>query len=444
MARLEELPAKVERQAPSSASTSSKPTRVPDGSHNPHLSSVASANAGEQEDHTAGPDPAQRDLKSHMQGFDEMPLFMRQVKGDEQGEDENTALEALKSLAFDGEPDEIAQNFKSQGTDYFKGKRFREAAGFFTQALDANPTDPSLREACLGNRAACNLELENYGAVLRDTSAVLSLNPRNSKAFYRASRALLQLDRTTEAVDCCDHALALGVESEKAGLNALREKIVKRDESRKRRENEKKERGRREKLDKEALLKGFLARGLWIETSSRPPDNPHPAHFDLEAQPSSSLPLVTSNGEANTAYQPADFIRTPIIFPVFLLYPAEERSDFISDYQEDVPLGEYLDRMFPPGGEALPWDSSGEYRTDNLRVYASTKARRLFKIGRGRSLREMIDLTAREEDAQKKMKRDGMILRDGMISLVVLPAGEKESKWVAKFKRERDQSTGGD
>ena len=54
---------------------------------------------------------------------------------------------------------EIAQNFKEQGNDYFKGKRYREALGFYTQGLEAKPTDPVLLEALLCNRAACNLEL---------------------------------------------------------------------------------------------------------------------------------------------------------------------------------------------------------------------------------------------------------------------------------------------
>jgi hypothetical protein len=56
-------------------------------------------------------------------------------------------------------PQEIAQNFKEQGNDYFKGKRYREALGFYTQGVDAKPTDAVLQEALLCNRAACNLEL---------------------------------------------------------------------------------------------------------------------------------------------------------------------------------------------------------------------------------------------------------------------------------------------
>ena len=54
---------------------------------------------------------------------------------------------------------EIAQNFKEQGNDYFKGRRHREALGFYQQGIDAKPTDQSLLEALYCNRAACNLEL---------------------------------------------------------------------------------------------------------------------------------------------------------------------------------------------------------------------------------------------------------------------------------------------
>jgi hypothetical protein len=54
---------------------------------------------------------------------------------------------------------EIAQNFKEQGNEYFKGKRYREALGFYTQGMSAKPDDVQLKEALLLNRAACNLEL---------------------------------------------------------------------------------------------------------------------------------------------------------------------------------------------------------------------------------------------------------------------------------------------
>ena len=53
----------------------------------------------------------------------------------------------------------MAENFKDQGNNYFKGKRYRDALGFYTQGVDAKPTNEKLLEALLCNRAACNLEL---------------------------------------------------------------------------------------------------------------------------------------------------------------------------------------------------------------------------------------------------------------------------------------------
>lgn len=54
---------------------------------------------------------------------------------------------------------EVAQNFKEHGNEFFKNKRYRDALGFYTQGVDAKPTDVALEEALLCNRAACNLEL---------------------------------------------------------------------------------------------------------------------------------------------------------------------------------------------------------------------------------------------------------------------------------------------
>lgn len=61
---------------------------------------------------------------------------------------------------------EVASGFKKQGNDYYVGKRYKEARGFYTQALDAYPTDVSLKESLLTNRAACNLALGMFDATV--------------------------------------------------------------------------------------------------------------------------------------------------------------------------------------------------------------------------------------------------------------------------------------
>jgi len=108
----------------------------------------------------AGPVPKPRPTEDKvLSAFESTPLFMKSLPEDD---NQDSVLSALQSLIYEGTPDEIAHNFKEQGNDYFKGKRFREALGFYTQGLDAKPTDPVILEAILCNRAACNLELGEY------------------------------------------------------------------------------------------------------------------------------------------------------------------------------------------------------------------------------------------------------------------------------------------
>lgn len=88
--------------------------------------------------------------------LNETPLFMKSLPENYQ---DNDTIQALQSLTFDGSPDEVALQFKEQANDYFKGKRFKEAIQFYTQSINANPSDKSLLESLYSNRAASNLEL---------------------------------------------------------------------------------------------------------------------------------------------------------------------------------------------------------------------------------------------------------------------------------------------
>ncbi|KAG8690793.1 hypothetical protein FRC11_009075, partial [Ceratobasidium sp. 423] len=174
-----------------------------------------------------------------LSAFDTTPLFMRDLptgkEGEASEEDQNT-LAALQSLIHEGDPEEIASNFKDQGNEYFKSRRFREAMGFYTQGVEAltiqsvdgkpkivevQEKDRSLYNALLLNRAAANLELENFGKVLKDVKLVLETDPQSPKALFRAAKALVKLRRYEEALDACDRCLAFdpgngGVKSIKA------------------------------------------------------------------------------------------------------------------------------------------------------------------------------------------------------------------------------------
>jgi hypothetical protein len=54
---------------------------------------------------------------------------------------------------------EVAQNFEEQGSEYFRGRSCKEALGFYTHRVDANPNDTRLKKALLLNCLAYDLEL---------------------------------------------------------------------------------------------------------------------------------------------------------------------------------------------------------------------------------------------------------------------------------------------
>lgn len=73
----------------------------------------------------------------------------------------------------------------------------------------------------------------------------------------------------------------------------------------------------------------------------------------------------------------------------------------------------------------------------NLVVYVETKERRLLKVGKELTLREVLGKARR--DAKGEVKKDGVVLRDGLLSFVVLVKGAQEKAWIEEFKRKRDE-----
>lgn len=122
-------------------------------------------------------------------------------------------------------------------------------------------------EACYVNRAACNLELRNYGRVLTDCSKCLEINPKNVKAFYRSARALFALDKLVETIDCCDHAL--GVDPENVNVKNIREKALKRKNEIDEKIRLKEEREERERTKKQRLAKALEVSSLRYATKPK-------------------------------------------------------------------------------------------------------------------------------------------------------------------------------
>lgn len=145
--------------------------------------------------------------------------------------------------------------------------------------------------------------------------------------------------------------------------------------------------------------------------------------------------VVIPNPDATqNPYQPSfdkdDATKSTLVFPVFLLYPQYATSDVISEYTENVPFQAHLDQMLPPKGSRPEWDKKAEYNVKNVNIYAMTAKKRLFKVGKNKTLREAFEAGK----SKPGEPRDGLELKDGCLTFVVVPRGAIENQWIAEFK----------
>ena len=330
---------------------------------------------------------------------------------------------------------EVALNFKEQGNSYFEGKRWREAADFYTQGIDAKPTDKALLQALHINRAACNLELsmhihfllggvlndriENYGKVLRDCSIAITINNKSSKAYYRSALALVALERYEEAVDSCSRCL--GFDSTNRPVLSLKEKAGKLHSTKVMKEQERQERLREAEEKRRRLQLAFKVRDDQIPRC-------HKIHLEWQERHLTVVPNPKGTPEVDDKphFDEEDPNKSSLIFPVHFLYPQHATSDMVPDFHEDTSFGEHLTVMFPPNAEPPNWDRAGEYVNGRLSIYAATGRKRLLKIGKKMTLRDVIREAGKDGD--------GLELQGGCLAVIVVPRGAVETKWIAEFK----------
>jgi len=343
--------------------------------------------------------------------------------------EENDELEAFKALAYEGTPSEVAGNFKEQGNDVFKLKRWADAKEFYTKAINvllpesrnraaakaAGTTEsPSsedateiaeqrkLLEACLGNRSACHVQLRNYRSATLDCAHVLRLNPKNVKAFYRCGVALLALDKIAEADDACARGLAL--DPAHKDLLRLADQIVAKAQEvdRKRKKAEAAELRRKQELY--VLRAALQARGIKTRSTPQPPE-----------MEDARIRLVPDPVDPTSA----------LVFPTVLLYPLKLQSDFVKEFGETETLGSRLDVVL---GERAEWDGEGEYRPRGVECYMETPAGGLVKVGRGASL-------------LKVLSGGKVEVVDQVVRVFVVPTA-KAGAWVEEFKRKKKAERG--
>lgn len=233
---------------------------------------------------------------------------------------------------------------------------------------------------------------ENYRSTTIDCAAVLRYNPNNIKAFYRSSKALLALDKISEALDSCHHGLTL--DPTNASLKAVATQIEDRAQALTAVEQEKrKQLGYNHKV-KVTLLAALLARNIRTRATAQPPEM-EDAVIHLAPDPVSPTSVL--------------------YFPVLLLYPLHAQSDLVKAFPETDTILQHLEYMLP-----LPWDEKQEYSLSSVDCFLETAMGGLIKVGKKASL-------------LKTLSSGEVEVVDGLAKINIVPKA-KASAWIKEMK----------
>ncbi|KAK4161812.1 hypothetical protein QBC43DRAFT_322826 [Cladorrhinum sp. PSN259] len=391
-------------------------------------------------------------LEETYEGLKKHPLFMTEL--DENADDESAEmLAALQALAYEGTPLENSINFKEQGNECFREKRWTDGKEFYGKGIlilageelrrkkglrkkvkkekeikeikpeseqpkevlgeeeakyhqdaeeeevDDDPEDVKKEKALLEtlyvNRAACHLELRNYRSCTLDCAAALKLNDRNVKAFYRSAKALLAVEKIAEAEDACSRGLE--VDGSNAALKALAGEIIKANEKVTKAKQREDKRVAEEERKKRLLDAALKARNIKIRTTGKPPE--------------------MEDAKVGLVPDPLD-PESSLAVPTLLLYPVDYETDFIKGFNEQECLEQHFGYVFP-----LPWDKEGRYSSNTVECYVETASGGLAKVGRKVSL-------------LKVLSGGNIEVVDNLLKIFVLPRGRAEA-WVKEFKAQK-------
>ncbi|KAL4963125.1 HSP70/90 family co-chaperone CNS1 [Aspergillus stella-maris] len=337
------------------------------------------------------------------------PLFMTDISkaGDEHGE--NIMLDALRALQNEGTRGDVAQNFREQGNEAAREKRWIDAKEYYTKGIAVlrskeqkwdKPEDEKeeerlqreVEEASYINRALCNLELKNYRSTTLDCAAVLKLNPRNVKAYYRSAMALYALDKIAEAEDVAQRGLALDPSNKP--LVTISTKVSERKASLERLAAKRRAEDERTKKEKTLLSTALLARQIRTRKTDQPPEM-EDATIKLTPDPLSP--------------------ESTLEFPTVLLYPMDAQSDFIKGFPEATSIDDHLDYIFP-----LPWDTKKEYTKGNVECFMDTCTGGMIKAGKKIPMLQILSGSKVE-------------VVDELVRIYVVPSG-KSKEFIAAMK----------
>ncbi|XP_045505369.1 DNA polymerase interacting tetratricopeptide repeat-containing, protein of 47 kDa [Colias croceus] len=278
--------------------------------------------------------------------MDKHPFFMKTAPS---GDELSPLAEGLAKLKYDPDentPLELATNYKEDGNFNFKHKNYRLAILGYTEGIKIRSDDPEINASLYNNRAASHWHLKNYRSALFDSEKALTFNSNHDKARLRAAKSAMEIGMYEKCIEHCEKLLEKS--SDIDALNLLN--MAKKKKMLKERDERKKERtSKKNKEQKDAIIKAIIERGIKLSNCEDEDD------IDL------SKLEPTLPGAHDAIVHIEDGI---LKWPVLLLYPEYQMTDFIKGCPENVPLASQLEQLFP-----APWDEDNKYKISSVNVY---------------------------------------------------------------------------
>ncbi|KAH3683121.1 hypothetical protein WICPIJ_005904 [Wickerhamomyces pijperi] len=333
-----------------------------------------------------------------MEELNRSPFFMTKLDESDGDGGSNLELEALKALAYDGEPDEIALNFKNQGNGQYKIKLYKSAIEFYDKGIAVKCGVADLDASLFLNRAACNLELKNYRRCINDCKQSLTFDPKNIKAYYRMARAFSALEKFEEAKEALEFGLKFDAEN-KASLDLLT-KISKREEEIK---------AIAEKKEQERQTKERIATNLQTAIQLRNYTNintKNPADLLKDS------PIHLEDPED---------IESQLILPATIIYPSTSEFDFIATISELTTAEEIIEMVLDRPQEWHEDPKHKNFTLKEMQAYMESESGGLIKIGKKATLMKAL-----------ATPKPIIPLLDNSIRLYLIPKVDAES-WLGTW-----------
>ncbi|CAL8307663.1 unnamed protein product [Lota lota] len=294
--------------------------------------------------------------------MEKIPLFMTKAP-EEIDPKTHPQLACLQALIHDEDrtPEEKAISLKNEGNAYFQEKKYEKAVLAYTAGLKANWDDQDTNTILLTNRAAAQYYLGNMRSALKDSCAALKIKPNHLKALIRGAQCCMELRSFPEAIRWCDRGLKMYPSDRK--LPELRSAADKRKREAERDARKAKAKEKKEQSERERLLAAITERGIKLHRPER--RSGHGSDSEDEEQGGGpALDHLTQDATGARVFLDE---QGALHWPVLLLYPEHQQSDFISAFCEASCFIDHLAVMF--GEELPPWDTDRKYLPQNLQLF---------------------------------------------------------------------------